>query len=314
MSAAIKGRSRAAIILLLMVALGSCAAQMPGMGSPKKQKPPANKEDVKLITCQVCEEMVKSLHRDAKKMRDELPKHKKNVEEMELIKKVEKVCDPETAAGDWINKYDLVEEGRYLKVVEQESFGKCGTECRTIARACEKVVGEYDTDIAEALWKGDKKRAALTNLVCYELSETCIGKTPKMPKGRKPGPTFQPLTDKEREMATMMHGMQGIDGMPGMQMFQRDELLDQMQENYGDYLNGDGEDDFDFSEDKSGGVGVSPPPSEAGGADEESAIGKAASAVKEGLGRASEYVSGLLGSKKESGDASGQGEADKGEL
>ena len=90
-------------------------------------------------------------------------------------------------------------------------------------------MGEYDTDIAEALWKGDKQRAALTSLVCHELSEVCSSKPPKMPKSRKPGPAFQPLTDKEREMATMMHGMQGIEGMPGMQMFQRDELLNQMQ-------------------------------------------------------------------------------------
>lgn len=36
---------------------------------------------------------------------------------------------------------------------EQGQFGECHSECRTIARACEEIVGDHDTDIAEELYK-----------------------------------------------------------------------------------------------------------------------------------------------------------------
>ena len=29
----------------------------------------------------------------------------------------------------------------------------CGSECKTIAKAAEDIVGDHDTDVAEMLWK-----------------------------------------------------------------------------------------------------------------------------------------------------------------
>jgi len=40
-----------------------------------------------------------------------------------------------------------------LTLVEQDDFGVCGVECKTISKAAEEIVGDADTDIAEALWK-----------------------------------------------------------------------------------------------------------------------------------------------------------------
>lgn len=40
-----------------------------------------------------------------------------------------------------------------LTLVEQEDLGVCGVECKTISKAAEEIVGDADTDIAEALWK-----------------------------------------------------------------------------------------------------------------------------------------------------------------
>jgi hypothetical protein len=66
-------------------------------------------------------------------------------------------CDPDTAAGEWLAKLDLVEAGKKLKVVEQPRPGKCGTECRTAARACVEALADHDTDLAEAIFaqRGD---------------------------------------------------------------------------------------------------------------------------------------------------------------
>ena len=47
----------------------------------------------------------------------------------------------------------LCEQGTLLTLVEQDDFGVCGVECKTISKAAEEIVGDADTDIAEALWK-----------------------------------------------------------------------------------------------------------------------------------------------------------------
>ena len=46
-----------------------------------------------------------------------------------------------------------MESGDKLTLVEQAGTGVCGTECKTIARAAEEVLGERDTDLGELLWK-----------------------------------------------------------------------------------------------------------------------------------------------------------------
>lgn len=58
--------------------LATAAAQIPGMGG-EKTKAPVMKEDLKFIRCATCEELAKTLHRDIKTMRDELPAHIKKV-------------------------------------------------------------------------------------------------------------------------------------------------------------------------------------------------------------------------------------------
>lgn len=40
-----------------------------------------------------------------------------------------------------------------MTLVEQPEMGVCGSECKTIAKAAEGIVGDSDTDIAEVLWK-----------------------------------------------------------------------------------------------------------------------------------------------------------------
>jgi hypothetical protein len=43
-------------------------------------------------------------------------------------------------------------------------------------------MGDSDTDLAEAMYKGDMQRAKLTNLLCHDLADVCTSKPPKVPK------------------------------------------------------------------------------------------------------------------------------------
>lgn len=72
---------------------------------------------------------------------------------MDILGKIESICDPDTSNGEWISKYDLVESGERLLVQEQDDFGECNSECRTIGRACNEIIGDHDTDVAEELYK-----------------------------------------------------------------------------------------------------------------------------------------------------------------
>jgi len=141
----------AAVVPLLCLLLAhSCAAQMGGM--PKKEKILHNKADLKYIGCAVCEEVAKTVHRTVSDMRKALPEGRK-LKEIDIIEKLESVCHPEEEAGQWTSHFDLVSEDGLLKLKDMGARGKCKAECQTIARSCDNILGEHDTDVAEALYK-----------------------------------------------------------------------------------------------------------------------------------------------------------------
>src|SRR4051812_49161142 len=83
------------------------------------------------------------------------------VSEMALLEVVESLSNPVKEQGEWINKIDLVEEGSKLSLVEQDQVGECNSECKTVAKAAEEIIGEHDTDLAEELWKVGPRNAFL---------------------------------------------------------------------------------------------------------------------------------------------------------
>ncbi|GAQ83536.1 hypothetical protein KFL_001520060 [Klebsormidium nitens] len=190
--------------------------------------------------------MAKNLLKDVKKQREATAP--KKLSEYSIIEIVEKICNPDRLEGEWIAKQDIVEDGTKLKLVEQEAVGECGTECRTIARACEEVIGDSDTDVAEALFRESTKRAQLSKLLCYELSGACKRKPPPVPKDRPAGEEFQPKDSKDLEVERLMQEMQGMGGMGGgMEMFKRDEMMKKMGMGAGDDDDEDDDEDEDFT-------------------------------------------------------------------
>eukprot|EP00897_Mesotaenium_endlicherianum_P006469 jgi/Mesen1/5850/ME000298S05121 len=209
-------------VALLLLCCFICD-QLPTVAS--KKAPKARKEDVKYIKCEVCEEIVKQLNRQVKKKRDDISP--KKLSELEIIDIAERICNVAREEGNWIQHLDIVEAGDKLKVVEQASEGECGVECKTIKHACDVIMGDHDTDVAELLYNPEAKRAALSTLLCRTLTSSCSAKPPPVPKSRVPGEAFAPLDSKKAEEWQNTESRKTED-MPGgnkMKMYSRDDMM-----------------------------------------------------------------------------------------
>ena len=214
------------LLLLVHLPTGAEAAK-------KKKKDPqelrAVKSDVKYIRCQVCQEVAKVLSREASTLRE--TKGAK-LKESDVLEKVEKVCDPEAVEGEWLNMHDLQEYGSALAMVHmKDQYGSCGSDCKTMQRACEKIVSDRDTTVAEVIFTGQLQRAALVQHMCHNDDEdgfgACLAKAKPLPKTRPKGPAFDAVDKKELDMQRMMKNMKDM-GMGGMSMYNRDDMEDMM--------------------------------------------------------------------------------------
>ncbi|GJR87095.1 hypothetical protein Tco_0211106 [Tanacetum coccineum] len=183
----------------------------------------ARKDDIPFIKCQVCEKLAKELYEQARDK--QLKISPKKITEYDIIEISENVCNLKKQEADWMLKIDIVEKGDRLELVEQDSEGQCGSECKTIERACQQVIGYYDTDVAEYIYKKKPQLSSLVNYLCKDLSGACSAKPPPVPKGRAPGEPFVAKSAKEAEMEKMLKSMEGMPGAPGMKMYSREELM-----------------------------------------------------------------------------------------
>jgi hypothetical protein len=219
----------APLLLLLLLSVQHCCGMeegfggLPGMGENIKDevKPKAFGSDIKYLKCPVCKAAAASLVDTVKIQRAADPQIRLGDEA--LIELVEKACNPHTDEGEWILSHDYLRtEDKTLQLTRHDSYGKCNRECETIQQACEAVVGAYDTDIADALYR-QKSVEQLTALMCTEdgLGAPCQGKQ-KMKKARKTDENFEPISKEDHETAKLMRSM-GDMGLGG-QMFTPDML------------------------------------------------------------------------------------------
>ncbi|XP_075509711.1 uncharacterized protein LOC142546091 isoform X1 [Primulina tabacum] len=203
----------------------------------KKPVGVARKEDIPYIKCQVCEKLASQLYHQVQARQAEISP--KKISEYQIIEIAENVCNLKKQEADWILKIDIVEKKDKLELVEQDSEGQCNSECKTIERACQEVLGYSDTDVAEYLYKNKPQLDSLVNYICKDLTKACRSEPPPVPKDRIPGEPFIAKSTKEAEMERLMKSMEGIPGAPGMKMYSREDLMNQ---NFGDE---DAEDDDD---------------------------------------------------------------------
>ncbi|PSC76262.1 DUF3456 domain [Micractinium conductrix] len=211
---------RPASLLPLLLIAAAAVSGAAGQGGPPKVHP--RTEDIPYIQCQVCELLAKNAWKQVKDMTKAASPTNK-VDEMRIIELMEKITTAWRPEGEWMARLDLVEEGDRLAVAEMEAVGNCGVECKTVERAAELIMGEHDTDAAEVLFTGKKNRAQFNNWLCYELTGVCKSKPPPLPKGRTPGPAFQPKGEGDADLDRVMGQMQD-QGMKGS-LWSREELM-----------------------------------------------------------------------------------------
>ena len=125
-------------------------------------------------------------------------------------------------------------------------IGFCGSECRTIARACTDLLEEFEYELAEALFKGVLERSALTQKFCRESSKACTSTPPPLPADRPEGPPFIPMTEGDYKMAKMMQQMKEM-GLGG-QVFDQDSAQRYIAEHSGSSADDDDDDEDDVTD------------------------------------------------------------------
>ncbi|KAK8931143.1 hypothetical protein KSP39_PZI016137 [Platanthera zijinensis] len=183
----------------------------------------ARKEDIPFINCHVCEKISHQIYNQVKDKESKISPRK--ISEYDVIEIAENVCNLKKAEADWILQIDIVEKGDKLELVEQGVEGHCNSECKTIERACQEIIGYSDTDVAEFVFSSKPSRESLVKYLCNDLSRACTVKAPPVPKGRVPGETFAAKPTKDAEMEKLLRSMEGMPGAPGMKMYSRDDLM-----------------------------------------------------------------------------------------
>ncbi|XP_010915325.1 uncharacterized protein [Elaeis guineensis] len=211
------------------------------LASPKKPASAARKEDIPFIRCQVCKKIAHQIYHQVEKKAVQIAP--KKVSEFEIIEIAENVCNLKKQQADWILQIDIVEKGDKLELVEQGTEGQCNSECKTIERACQEVIGYADTDIAEFFFKTSPSVDLLVKFLCNDLSKACSVKPPPVPKDRIPGEPFLPKPSKDAEMEKILRSMEGMPGAPSMKMYSREELMNM--NNFGDVEADEEEEDDD---------------------------------------------------------------------
>ncbi|XP_073000239.1 uncharacterized protein [Typha latifolia] len=210
--------------LLLLLPLLVLFLYLPlSIAAPKKPSASARREDIPFIKCQVCEKIAHQIYYQVQKKEEEISP--KKVSEFQIIEIAENVCNLKKQEADWILQIDITEKGDKLELVEQGVEGQCNSECKTIERACQEVIGYADTDVAEFFYKTKPSIDLLVNFLCNDLSKACSVVPPPVPQDRIPGEPFLAKPSKDAEMEKILRSMEGLPGAPNMKMFSRDDLM-----------------------------------------------------------------------------------------
>ena len=202
---------------------------MGGGNDEKKEVFRAVKGDVRLIKCEVCKEITKVAFNKGKELREE---KKNKLLEVDVIEEMESMCAENDDKTLWAVQNDLVVNFRNkltLKHMGKDVYSTCEQTCKTLLKACEEIMEGKDTDLAEVLFKDRvKAEKQLENWFCKEETEVCVGKPKSVLKNRKPTPEFKKKEKKDIDSERMMGKLKNMPGMPGMQMFNRDQMMNGM--------------------------------------------------------------------------------------
>ncbi|KAL4535078.1 hypothetical protein Ndes2526B_g05990 [Nannochloris sp. 'desiccata'] len=207
--------------ILAILALQSTNAE------PPKFYP--RKEDVKFIKCDVCRYLAINAYEQGRELVLGKQASGEKVSEEDVIELMEKLTTAWRPEGEWITALHLTKSltGSKLSVKNMERQGECGEACKTIERAAQEVMGEHDTDVAEAVYvqKHDSLKA-FTTWLCEDLTKACssTSQIPSLPSGHKAYPKFQVMAPDAQNIDRVM-GQMADSGLKG-QMYSREELME----------------------------------------------------------------------------------------
>lgn len=110
--------------------------------------------------------------------RAEQKKAKGKVEQAEVERILENVCNPRTKEGKWVAKLDIVNRDRKLELVPQETVGKCQRECETVAHGCTELLEKAEkvdksNELSVILWQGTHNKVQLMQALCKQWTGVC---------------------------------------------------------------------------------------------------------------------------------------------
>lgn len=129
----------------------------------KKAAPKVIKEDLQLIECDVCKNVVEQLFTQTEEHRKEAGK--KKLEEILISEAVDNVCLSDHEKGVWMRSLDITRTGAGVGLKSMSGTSKCEEECVTIARSCSDLLLSGDEidrdDLSAMLWKGNLSKKQL---------------------------------------------------------------------------------------------------------------------------------------------------------
>jgi hypothetical protein len=253
------------IVFLLLLSIHSINAE------PPKYYP--RKEDVKFIKCEVCRYLALNAFEQGQDLVAAKQASDDKVTEDEFIELMEKVTTAWRPEGEWITALHLTKSltGGSLSVKNMNRQGECREACKTIERAAQEVMGEHDTDVAEALFvvrlelmklrrrklencfvkcsvarslapqltpflslqKKHDSRKAFSTWLCDDLTDACSSTSsiPSLPSGHKAYPKFLAMAPDAQNIDRVM-GQMADSGLKG-QMYSREELMEKYMDELG---------------------------------------------------------------------------------
>eukprot|EP00808_Paulinella_micropora_P000169 g60138.t1 len=180
------------------------------------------KQHVKHVLCPVCETAAGKLWDKAQTISAE-----KSIAEREeqIVEYSETLCEPKEPNGKWLASADVVLDAESGKVslVMQVSPGWCGSECLTMARACEDLSDHFNDWTDSLLSDKALTRVKYANTMCRTVSGACKGlkkqreaaKLAGVAQGKVPGLGAEPFRTSPPAGEPTPDPMAGMAGMPG---------------------------------------------------------------------------------------------------
>jgi hypothetical protein len=161
-------------------------------------------DESKHIKCEICPHIATAIA-------TQLETSLKKADETEIVDYLDSICMSSKSSGEWIRELDIQEKDGHLVVEKPGGVAMCGSECKTVERACNVLMYEDMNldDLSLNLWQYKKAATAPTIYVtmCQHITLHCVpDRVVYTVKDRVDEP-FISMSHKEQDMEALMNNM-----------------------------------------------------------------------------------------------------------